>query len=893
MAKYNPVSTYRLQFNKDFTLKDAESILPYLYKTGIKTIYASPVFEASKGSLHGYDVTNPLKVNPEIGTDEELEALTKKVHDYGMGWIQDIVPNHMAFSVENPWIYDVLEKGRESEYYTYFDILDNHPDENLQNRLMLPFFGKPLEDLLESNELSVVIRDDGIKLKYFETEYPLSVPAYFRLLQPVNDESVPEKVGLFLQDGKHNFDEWKEKLFNGIGESDDIRTYLNRVISEVNHDMEKMRQVIDDLYYYPSFWRDTETKINYRRFFTINSLICLNIQHDYVFKSCHAMIARWIDRKMIDGLRVDHIDGLFNPSEYLERLRKLAGEDLVIYVEKILERDEYLPGNWPIEGSTGYDFLGMVNNLLTKSDNGPVFHSYYNDWIKKPADFENIFYNKSRFILYNRLSGELDNLTMEWNSLPHAQQVNLEQKQIREAIGEYLVCCPVYKIYHAPSIFSEPEKEMVEMIGKEAIKQNPKNEKAIQMLVDLFLPAAPHTGNDLVRVDAFFRRCMQFTGPLMAKGIEDTAFYSYNPFIVHNEVGDSPGYFGISTSTFHHLMAERQKNQHYTMNATSTHDIKRGEDARARLNTLSDIPVRWMEVTSEWRNVNRKFKEKINGREIPSANDEYLIYQALCAHLPMDATIDSKFKKRLQEYIVKALREGKVNSSWSDPDEEYENVTVRFAGKILEKESEFYQSYLSFMLEVIPHGIMNSITQLILKNTVPGVPDNYQGSETWNLSFVDPDNRRAVDYLDLAAGLAEVSEEYDTNASRLAKRLFNDPLNGKLKIWMNWVTLQERMRHPDLFLKGSYIPLKVTGRFHKHVMAFYRNWMDQHLVVIVPLNTAGLTDEVLWEETIIGLPENTSYQLQDVFTKNRIKTGGSLKVDEIFKPLPFALLKSY
>jgi (1->4)-alpha-D-glucan 1-alpha-D-glucosylmutase len=893
MAKYNPVSTYRLQFNKDFTLKDAEMILPYLYKTGIRTIYASPVFEATKGSLHGYDVTNPLKVNSEIGSEEELEALTRKVHEYGIGWIQDIVPNHMAFSVENPWIYDVLEKGRESEYYDFFDILDNHPDENLQNRLMLPFFGKSLEELLEDNDLSVVIRKDGFKLKYFETEYPLSVPVYFRLLPPVNDEAVPDIVGLFLQSGRHDFDDWKERLFESFGESDDLRNYLNRIISEVNHDKGKIRQVVDDLYYYPSFWRDTERKINYRRFFTINSLICMNIQYEKVFNGCHAMIARWLDNNMIDGVRVDHIDGLFNPTQYLERLRKLAGEDKVIYVEKILERDEYLPDGWPIEGSTGYDFLGMVNNLLTNSDKGPVFHSYYSDWINKPANFDNIFYNKSRFILYNRLAGELDNLTREWNKLPHVQQVTLDEKQIREAIGEFLVCCPVYKIYHAPSIFSQQEKEMVDSIGNETIKQNPQNEKAIKMLLDLFLPPAPHTGNDSIRVDYFFRRCMQFTGPLMAKGIEDTAFYSYNPFIGHNEVGDSPGYFGISTGNFHQLMSERQKKHQYTMNAISTHDTKRGEDARARLNTLTDNPVRWIEVSSEWRKMNRSFKEVSNGREIPSANDEYLIYQALCAHLPMDAEVDGRFTERLQEYVVKALREGKVNSSWSDPDEEYENATVRFTGKILEKESEFYQKYLSFMLEVIPHGIINSVTQLILKNTVPGVPDNYQGSETWNLSFVDPDNRASVDYSALATGLAEVSEEYDTHAAELAKRLFNAPLDGKLKIWINWVTLQERNRQSELFLKGSYIPLKVSGRFHKNIIAFYRNWMDQHLIVILPLNTAGLNDTVLWEETFVVLPENIPFQMKDVFTYRVVKTKGTLNVDEIFEPVPFAMLKSF
>lgn len=892
MSKFNPISTYRLQFNKDFRLQDAAQILPYLFKAGIRTIYASPVFAATRGSLHGYDVTNPLQVNPEIGTEAEFEALTAKVHEYGMGWIQDIVPNHMAYSTENPWIYDVLEKGRDSQYYSFFDIMDDHPDEELNNRLMLPFFGKPLEELINDNDLSVVIREDGFRLKYFENEYPLSVPAYFTVLQAEDANDVPEMAQSFLQNGKQDFDEQRKQLFASFSDSDTVRRYLNNAISKVNNNPGFLKRVTDDLYYYPAFWRDTEKKINYRRFFTINSLICVNVQHEHVFDTCHRLIAGWIRRNMIDGVRVDHIDGLFNPTEYLERLRKLTGEDTVIYVEKILERDEYLPSHWPIEGSTGYDFLGMVNNLLTNSTNGPLFYSHYNKWINKTTEFENIFYNKSRFILYSRMAGELDNLTREYLALTDNSDQMTNQKEVREAIGEFLVCCPVYKIYHSPSVFSEHERQMVEETGEEAVKQNPQNEETIRKLTGLFLQSNHDNQIDIAGVDAFFRRCMQFTGPLMAKGIEDTAFYSYNPFVGHNEVGDSPGYFGISTQTFHQLMSDRLEKLGYTMNAISTHDTKRGEDARARLNTLSDIPVRWMEVSSQWRKENSRYKANKNGREIPSANDEYLIYQVLCAHLPMDARIDKQFIGRLKEYIVKALREGKVNTSWSDPDEEYENAAVHFAGRILEKDTPFFRSFLEFMQEVIPHGIINSITQLILKNMVPGVPDTYQGSETWNLSFVDPDNRRVVDYSVLAQDTGTIAGRYDSDPSELALTLFENPIDGKLKIWINWLTLQERVNHPSLFLEGSYIPLSVTGRFHKNVLAFCRHHGDQHLVVIVPLNTAGYSGEDLWSETLVRLPSGIPPVMEDILTKRQIDTRNQLEIADVFDQLPFAILRN-
>jgi (1->4)-alpha-D-glucan 1-alpha-D-glucosylmutase len=358
MAIYNPVSTYRLQFNKNFTLKDAEKIIPYLYKLGIKTIYASPVFRAVKGSSHGYDITDPLQLNPEIGTESDLSSLIEKVRKYKMGWLQDIVPNHMAFSVENPWIYDVLEKGKDSVFYPFFDILENHPDEELGTRLMLPFFGKPADQLIDDGELSIVVDKKGFKLNYFDNRYPLSVSAYPLILEAAPQRIVPAPVSACLIAIAKNkeFDETKHNLINDYYLTKETESYIDKCLSVVNNDPEKLKKLVNLLYYRPAFWKDTEYKINYRRFFTINGLICVNVQDKDVFSITHKLIESWLKNKVIQGVRVDHIDGLFNPTGYLERLRNLAGEEPFIVVEKILEKDESLPDYWPIEGSTGYDF---------------------------------------------------------------------------------------------------------------------------------------------------------------------------------------------------------------------------------------------------------------------------------------------------------------------------------------------------------------------------------------------------------------------------------------------------------------------------------------------------------------------------------------------------------
>lgn len=895
MQRYNPVSTYRLQFNRHFTFKEGIEIIPYLSRSGIKTLYSSPLLEAVRGSMHGYDVTNPLRINPEIGSSGNFEEFTDKLSAYKMGLILDIVPNHMAYSTENPWINDILEKGVHSPYYLFFDILEDHPDPDLNNRLMLPFFGKPGEEMIRDNELSVIFTEEGFKLVYFEDTYPLSVPAYPFLLEAETRNDIPLAVAAFMNAEKKpgEFNELRERLVVDYSDSPATKAYVDQCVSGINNDPEKFKKLTDTLYYSPSFWKASEEKINYRRFFTINSLICMNIQDPEVFEKTHKLIRTWIERGLIKGLRVDHIDGLYDCGEYLDRLRKLAGQTTWIGVEKILGKEESLPREWPVEGTTGYDFLGMVNNLLTNPEKGPVLYGHYKEWTGETSPYTEVFYRKNRFILYNRLKGELDNLTRECMNIPQVKKQYPHEQKLKKAIGEFLIFCPVYKVYGTPSTFSESDKKLVAGIFREAVKGTSENRDALQFLEDLFFLKYGPGDEETAAVNRFFRHCMQFTGPLMAKGIEDTAFYSYNPFIVHNEVGDSPAFFGITVDSFHKQMIRRQEMHPLTLNAISTHDTKRGEDARARLIVLGDIPGKWIKATKEWRRMNRIFKQHEGEKEVPTPNDEYFIYQVLCAHLPMDATVDESFTERMDAYLIKAMREGKENSTWRDPDEYYEKTTLRFARDILSPSSPFPESFLRFMEELIPHGIVNSLTQLILKNLAPGVPDTFQGTETWSLSFVDPDNRRDVDYSSLTETLDQLIDRHESQPAVLAGDLWQQAEDGKIKQWMNWVTLKERVNDEDLFLKGDYTPLVAEGKYRKHVMAFYRHFEEAHLIVVLPLNTASMPADLLWEDTWIEVPAAAPGDWENRLTGHpHAVADQKLFLDTLFEVIPFGVLRS-
>ena len=893
MKIYNPVSVYRVQFNKDFTFSQAEKIVPYLHKLGIRTIYASPVLQAAKNSMHGYDVTDPLRLNKETGNKQSFGKLIGTLHSYGMGWIQDIVPNHMAYSTENPWIYDLLCKGKKSVFYSFFDIIKDHPDKELGEKIMLPFFGKSITEVIDDGELTLKFAEKGFSIRYFENEYPVSYQAYHMLLSAGKNDTIPAFIKELMEkkDPRGVDEKDVKRLCHDFRNDPATSRYIINCLAVVNNRPSLMKDLADNMVYLPVHWKETEKRINYRRFFTINSLICLNMDERQVFDTHHKYIQSLLKNGYIDGLRIDHIDGLADPDDYLEKLRHMTGPGSYIIVEKILEEKEKLPEKWPVQGSTGYDFLAMVNKLLINEKNENELYATYRQRVEGLTDAYEFMQEKKKYILFNRLKGELEILSWLCSEIksPHTEQIS--HGELQKAIAAFLISFPVYRMYNVPSAFTEEDRNFINDIFEQAVKKNKDSGKALKSLEAVLLLTGTNKKETIKKTDLFFRRCMQFTGPLMAKGIEDTAFYSYNTFISCNEVGDNPRYLGISTEEFHSLMEERQLKTPLTLNTCATHDTKRGEDARARLNVISDIPHKWEEITRQWKEVNRKFKDH-NGRQaVPSDNDEYFIYQTLCAHLPVDGIKGDNFIARMKEYLVKALRESKTNSSWSEPDTDYENKTLEFTDKILADGSEFLRTYTRFMEEIIPHGIINSLCQLIIKNTAPGIPDTFQGTEKWNLNFVDPDNSRSVDYKKLENRLDEMTSDYSGDAEGLTARLWQDARNGDISQWTAYLTLQERYKSPELFIKGDYIPLETKGKYKKHIISYMRKYRDEHLLIILPLHTASMDDINEWKNTRVKLPDLAPPEWQNRFTKKILKSSGYIKVKDVFEKIPFGILR--
>jgi|GEM_PF-43409 len=975
---YNPVATYRIQFNREFTFADAEKIISYLRKSGIRTIYASPVFQAARGSDHGYDVTDPHLLNAQIGSEEALHRLLRKLKAADIGWIQDVVPNHMAYSPENPWIFDLLRQGKKSAYAKYFDLIpgeqeqgrhpqpdqarevqhgrnpqmkrnpqpdqareakqghvpelkmnqDKHQKQEFQ--LMLPFLGSSLEETIDRRELVLSFGENGFMVNYFDNAYPVSEQSFDWILEQAHEPAptLSAEIRKLLEETSGNIGE-RTRQFHSLYLADqDFREHAESCVALINDDTALMQHLISMQHYLPVHWQETEHRISYRRFFSINGLICLNMQEPQVFTDYHQLIGKWIRDDNIQGLRIDHLDGLYDPAGYLEKTREMGGEKLYLIVEKILEEDEMLPEEWPVQGTTGYDFLALVNNLLTNVTTEDDFHDYLEEWMDQPEDYSALAIRKKKFFLEHRFRGELDHLLQQCRSIGTHETGNLSDKDLRSAIAGFLVHFPIYRMYNVPSRFNTADRELLSKVFSDARKAEPSHSKGISVLEALFTSnredaagkqptsegtdktpgslqeygdtadgsyenrSTPVMGNSLQQdIDAFFRRCMQFTGPIMAKGIEDTLFYSYLPFLAHNEVGDSPGFFGIRKEKFHTVMKYRLAHWPLAMNTTSTHDTKRGEDARARLNVLSDIPAKWMEITRTWKEINRESKMKAGAEQVPSRNDEYFIYQSLVAHVPMEGAIDETFTERFKAFMLKALREAKLNTSWSAPDEAYEQGTMAFIESILTLETDFLGSLYQFVGEIKTHGMINSLVQLILKNTVPGVPDTFQGNELWNLDFVDPDNRKPVDYGRLSRQLNKMQKESGKGRKQLLLKLWSAPEDGKIKQWIHHLLLGERSRSESLFLKGDYTPLRVKGAARDHVITFHRHYKDEHLVVILPLNLAAMSGPGAWKKTRVELPELAPLHWHNLFTGETHGYAGSIAVEDLFKVVPFAVLK--
>jgi malto-oligosyltrehalose synthase/4-alpha-glucanotransferase len=841
---FNPISTYRIQFHKDFRLADLSTIADYLKKLQIKTLYASPIFTAVPGSTHGYDGIDPSRINPEIGSEAELRQLSHTLKEAGIGWLQDIVPNHQAFDLQNQWLMDLLEFGQHSKFAHFFDVDWDHPQ--LKGKLMVATVSAPTEQLISEKELVVERKDD---------KFVLSVEGQ---LLPINKASLEK----FLPSGDPE---------------------------SINGDVDTLQQLLNMQHYQLANWADTDHLINYRRFFTVNQLISLNIQHKDVFDEFHAKTLEFVRDKLFDGLRIDHIDGLYDPLEYLERLRIEAGEDTYIAVEKILQFKEPMPA-WPVQGNTGYDFLAMVNNLFTLRKSAQYFRKKYAKFSDLHADPKVLRKEKKRAILSKHMAGDLDNLFGVFSSLDQGftDTLNAQEKlQLKSIIAEILIDCPVYR-YYPDNAADKQVREMIENSLKTLEKNSPVLQKMILQTRDMLLVRTQNLDEEYNRRALhFFRRLMQFTGPLTAKGVEDTLMYTYNALIAHNEVGDDVEAFGLSIQEFHDMMKLRNEVAPLSMNATATHDTKRGEDSRARLNVLSEIPERWFTAVKHWREINQEMLDSHNIHP----NDEYFIYQVLIGAYPCMNDDEQTLVTRVQEYLVKALREAKLRSDWNKPDENYEENVKAFAAYLLVDDGPFRESFRKFLDEIMDAGLINSLSQVALKFTAPGVPDTYQGTELWDFSLVDPDNRRPVDY----ALRTSMLEEIENNLNAKSK-LWDTRRDGAIKLFLTNRLMQIRAEQPALFEQGSYLPLKTKGKHSDSLLAFARNNGDQWLITVVPLFPLTLFGnrtyaEFDWKNTRVVLPETFPLSVRNLLHKSELSHNGELYARDILKEFPVAILK--
>lgn len=885
-----PVSTYRLQLHKDFTFAHLRQIIDYLRTLGATTLYAAPVMQATPGSPHGYDVTDPHTINPEIGTLDELKTIAAQLKKYEMSWLQDIVPNHMAFHTLNFRLMDVLERGPSSPYYRYFDIDWNHHLPFLKGKVMAPILGNELEACVANGEISLSFSENGLNVNYFDHAYPLSLKAYPVLISFFDDAPWKQALNnLMEQADVRDYTAWKTYKLEQVKmilNDRQLQDALQSALAFVNRDLEKLQQLLRSQYYLLTYWKHADLAINYRRFFTINELICLRMEDENVFNEYHSLLIQLYRQGIVQGFRIDHIDGLNDPLEYVKRLRSHTGEACYIVAEKILEAKEEMPYEWPLQGTSGYEFLSYVSNLFTYRKGARQLLQFYRELVPELPGYMQLVWKNKRLILEEYMQGEWDNLFHYFLSLRLDHPY--EPSRMKQALAWMMVAMPVYRIYPDRMPLRGRSLAMMEETIGRALMAAPEYREELQFLRSLFIQ--PET-NDNEKVLRFLKRLMQFTGPLTAKGVEDTTFYIYNPLISHDEVGDTPSALGITVTDFHASMIARLDAMPLALNATATHDTKRGEDARLRLNVLSEVPDEWQRLVRKWIAENESLHQTVAGKRVPGMNEEYFIYQSLVGGFPEDFVISDEWQERFHAYLVKAMRESKLNTSWADPDEAYEESCWAFAKGLLQAGHPFLSSFLPFVKKISHYASVYSLAQTLVRITAPGIPDTYQGCELMDLSFVDPDNRRPVDFQQRMAWLKEIMKKEKEGSDVLFPFLQKGRNSGLEKLFLTWKALNFRKAFPRLFSEGTYIPLSVTGD-ETVAMGYARCFEDQWAIIVVPLRLAMSKDEQRYGSESVVLPENAPFRWYNVLT-GQIATGGyTLPLSETLKIFPVALLNA-
>ncbi|HEU4981813.1 MAG TPA: malto-oligosyltrehalose synthase [Acidobacteriaceae bacterium] len=967
-----PRSTYRLQLHAGFKFGDAEAVLPYLRRLGISDCYVSPLFEARPGSMHGYDVTRHDRINPELGGEQGFAGFSGALREADMGLLLDIVPNHMSVGNDSVWWQDVLENGRTSEYAEFFDIDWDPLKDDMRGKLLLPILGDQYGNELENGRIQIAIENGVGKVKYYDHTMPMA-PRSLPLIFPEEQmEELPENLREMLRDLTHHIPP-NDTADSGLASQrreqlEEIQPRIRRALSKpenqeaiaealkkVNgtvgdpHSFDRLHAVLEEQPYRLAFWRVSAEEINYRRFFDINDLVGLRMENPVVFAATHGLVRRMLAEKQVTGLRVDHCDGMFNPRQYLIRLQmlyiasqcggakargpvapngiereireSLRGRDwtgvrgpLYVVVEKILEPREALPPEWPVQGTSGYDFIHFANQVFIQRENRKRFNDLYTSVTGRTRDPEEVMYRGKLQVMQTALSSEtyvLTNLLSQLGSADRRAR-DFTDNLLDSVIRETIACFPVYRTYiDDRGRYTERDRAYIRQAIARAKYRNPDVDTSAFDFLENALLLHGKSGEEIDQRELYFAlKFQQLTGPVMAKGVEDTAFYRYNRFISSNEVGSSIQAFGIPVEALHASNRERLENSPDAMLATSTHDTKRSEDVRNRLNVISEMALLWPAFVRRAQRLNARFKRTLeDGRVAPDANEEYLIYQTIVGAWPwkMDSAEDrQQFVDRLQQYMTKALSEAKINLSWVNPNEKYVEAVHEFLASILMPGGEGSERKLVSALQLLLpalklFGAVNSLAQVVLKIGSPGVPDFYQGSEMWDLSLVDPDNRRPVDYgvrmeaLDAMLGKAEAEGEMAVCREALASLE-----NGRVKLWTTHRALALRAEMPEVFRRGDYLPLAAEGEHAQHVIAFARRHGDQCVLTAVPRFACTLMRQRpelplgrAWGDTALVAEECAGKTLVNSFTGEQIVVpeNGRIPLARLFAEFPVAMLQ--
>jgi len=937
-----PTSTYRLQFNRQFTFTQAREIVPYLDALGISDCYASPYFQARAESLHGYDITDHNKLNAAIGSRADYDAWIADLHARGMGQIVDFVPNHMGIGEPlNLWWMDVLENGPSSIHAPWFDIQWKPLKSDLEDKVLLPILGDQYGRVLERGELQVRFEAGAFYLRYYDHEFPLAPGTYRHILQIALDKLEPFKNEEFygefqsiitaleylprrtetdperIAERTREKEIIKRRLERRCQEAPQVEAAVQQAVAQINgtpgdpRSFDALDSLLNDQSYRLAFWRVAAEEINYRRFFDVNDLAAIRMELPEVFDATHQLLLELIAAGAVTGVRIDHPDGLYLPKEYFEKLQGRCaaalgiplpedGRAIFLLVEKILSGNETLRKDWPVHGTTGYEFGKLVANVLVDGSTEQAITKTFQRFIGHSMHFGHLVYAKKRLVMRLSLANDVNILGDMLDRLSEKNRWfrDFTLEALARAVRETIACFPVYRTYVEPGQpVSDEDRAVIERAVTTAKRRNPALEESVfNFLRDILLFRFPENLDDEARKEHahFVLKFQQSTGPIMAKGLEDTAFYIYNRLAALNEVGGEPQHFGIGLEGFHQRNFERQREWPATLLATSTHDTKRSEDVRARMLAISEVPQLWRSALQRWRVINKRWKRNLDDAAAPDANEEFLFYQTLLGTWPMDMagraepTATAEYIERIQAYMAKALKEAKMNTSWIQPNEQWDAAMSDFVARVLDSspKNKFVPAFLPVAEEIARLGAINSLSQVALKLTVPGVPDVYQGNEIWDFSLVDPDNRRPVDY----ARRKEMLRSLETASPAELLQQWPD---GRIKLLITQRLLRFRREHPLLFQHGAYSPLTVTGTFAESCVAFAREHEGKWIAVIAPRLSSRIGFPPVgekWQDTAVELPPSLSREgARELFTSRDLPSDNDpLKLSYALAVLPFA-----